>query len=73
MADLKFLHFTSLQQIPGLRHAITTRAGGVSEGDYSFLNLGYHVGDDAARVTENRRRLTEALGYDGSTLVAAQQ
>ncbi|HVF10294.1 MAG TPA: peptidoglycan editing factor PgeF [Abditibacteriaceae bacterium] len=73
MADLKFLHFSSLQQISGLRHALTTRAGGTSEGAHSSLNLGYHVGDDAARVTENRRRLAEALGYDGSTLVAAQQ
>ena len=71
--DPDFLHFASLRQIPGLHHAVTTRDGGVSEGAYASLNLGYHVGDDAARVTENRRRLAAALGYNGSTLVAAQQ
>ena len=73
MAHIDFLQFASLQNIPNLHHAITTRAGGVSEGQYSSLNQGYHVGDEAARVTENRRRLATSLGYDGSTLVAAQQ
>ncbi len=33
----------------------TTRAGGVSTGPYASMNLGRHVGDDAACVAENRR------------------
>ncbi len=40
---------------------MTTRAGGVSQGAYASLNLGAHVGDDAAAVRENRRLLREAL------------
>jgi len=59
--------------VPGLRHIISTRPGGVSEGSFASLNLGYHVGDDPARVTENRRRLAEAAGYTPDALVAAQQ
>ncbi|AMO24832.1 peptidoglycan editing factor PgeF [Ramlibacter solisilvae] len=47
---------------PGVRALCTTRAGGVSAGPYRSLNLGDHVGDDPAAVTENRRRLSEALG-----------
>jgi YfiH family protein len=43
---------------------ITTRAGGVSAGPYAELNLGLHVGDDEARVAENRRRLAGGLGVD---------
>jgi YfiH family protein len=35
----------------------TYRSGGVSGGQYASLNLGQHVGDDPAAVTENRRRL----------------
>lgn len=44
-----------------VRAVTTTRMGGVSEGSYSSLNLGNHVGDDPLRVEINRRRLTEAL------------
>jgi len=40
---------------------MTTRAGGVSRGSYASLNLATHVGDDAADVAENRRRLRAAL------------
>ena len=42
-----------------VRACTTTRSGGVSEGSYASLNLAEHVGDDPARVTENRRRLLE--------------
>ena len=39
----------------------TTRSGGVSAGPFDSLNFGAHVGDDAACVDENRRRLAAAL------------
>lgn len=42
--------------------ACSTRAGGVSQGRYESLNLGDHVGDEAASVAENRRRYAAALG-----------
>jgi len=45
----------------GVRAASTTRAGGVSRGNWASLNLALHVGDDPADVSENRRRLAEAL------------
>ncbi|MFZ5872145.1 MAG: laccase domain-containing protein, partial [Actinomycetota bacterium] len=50
--------------------ALTGRAGGVSTGPYAALNLGDHVGDDAAAVAENRRRVAAAAG--GSLVVARQ-
>ena len=37
------------------------RAGGVSAAPYDALNLGDHVGDDAAAVAENRRRFAGTL------------
>lgn len=61
-----------LPAIPGLRHALTTREGGVSAGPYAALNLGYHVGDVPAAVTENRRRAA-AAGYPAERLVTGQQ
>lgn len=48
----------------GYAVAFTTRAGGVSEGVYSSLNLGRKSGDEVERVDENRRLMCEALGAD---------
>ncbi len=45
----------------GVHAAMTTRAGGVSQGPYASFNLASHVGDEAAAVSENRRRLRAAL------------
>lgn len=70
---MNLLHFRSMQNIPGLRHAISTRDGGVSSGEYSQLNLGFHVGDDENCVRQNRVLLSDALGYNRSTPIAAQQ
>jgi polyphenol oxidase len=44
-----------------VKAAATLRTGGVSQGPYASLNLGTHVGDDAAAVAENRRLLKAAL------------
>ena len=47
---------------PDTVHAVfTTRRGGVSEAPYDSFNLGLHVGDDVARVTQNRALLQSAL------------
>lgn len=45
----------------GVHAAVTTRVGGVSPAPWDSLNLGTHVGDDPARVRENRARLQAAL------------
>lgn len=42
-------------------HAVFTRAGGVSEGVYSSLNVSFGVGDAEKNVVENRRRVLRAL------------
>jgi YfiH family protein len=44
-----------------VRAFCTTRLGGVSEGPWASLNLGTGVGDAAAAVAENRKRLAMAL------------
>ena len=46
---------------PWVRTLCTTRAGGVSTGAWSSLNLGDHCGDDPAHVAENRRRVTASF------------
>ena len=48
--------------LPRIAHGFFGRQGGVSEGIYESLNCGPGSGDDRAKVVENRRRATEALG-----------
>jgi purine-nucleoside/S-methyl-5'-thioadenosine phosphorylase / adenosine deaminase len=59
--------------LPGVRVAFSTRIGGVSEGPYGSLNLGYLTGDDRSRVVENRRRLAAALGLDPQSVLIGRQ
>ena len=50
---------------PGVRALSTLRGdarSGASKAPYGCFNLGHHVGDDPAAVTENRRRLKVAAG-----------
>ena len=45
-------------------HGFTRRTGGVSEGPYASLNLGFDIGDAEENVRENLRRLQAAVGTD---------
>src|SRR5580765_3882238 len=58
---------------PSVRAAVSTRTGGVSLAPYDSLNLGGHVGDQAARVAENRRRLRAALALDSEPVWLQQE
>ncbi len=51
----------------------STRAGGVSEGEYSSLNLGSNTGDSMERVLENTRLLCASVGIDPGQLVSSDQ
>lgn len=59
--SVPLVHFPSLAAFPGLVHAVSTRRGGVSQGPFASLNLGWTVGDDRANVETNTRRLAAAL------------
>jgi hypothetical protein len=67
--------FTSslLSAAPGLRHAFFTRDGGVSKGIYASLNAGVGSQDDPADVTENRKRMAEALGVAPENFLSVYQ
>lgn len=57
-----------LQALPGIIHGFPERAGGVSLGARSSLNLGYRWGDEPANVDENRRLVAAAAGYQPEAL-----
>ncbi len=47
-----------------IRHGVLSRTGGISPAPWDSLNVGGTVGDDPARVAENRRRAFDALDLD---------
>jgi len=57
----------------GVRVAATTRGGGVSQGRFASLNLGFHVGDEDDAVLANRVRAAEAFGATLDDCVFAEQ
>ncbi len=59
--------------VSGAAAAVTARSGGVSSGPYATLNLSLSVGDDPARVLENRRRTAAAFGAKPGDFVFARQ
>lgn len=69
---VEFLQFPHLN-IPGLRHGIYTRHGGVSPAPWDSLNLGGTVGDSRANVIENRRRMFATLDLPVETVYDAWQ
>jgi polyphenol oxidase len=58
------LNAKNLSASPAIAHGFFGRTDGVSTGLYASLNCGPGSGDDLAAVTENRKRVREALGAD---------
>jgi len=68
-----FLFFPNLSHYKELTHAISTRDGGVSRGNYHSFNLSFQVGDQQDNVIKNHQTLSHTLGFDLSSLVTCQQ
>ena len=71
--SLDLYRFRNLSAVPGVVHAITGRAGGVSQGRCASLNVSYTVGDDPANVDENLQRVAHDIGTERERLFAAYQ
>ncbi|MGN0325073.1 MAG: peptidoglycan editing factor PgeF [Lachnospiraceae bacterium] len=70
---IPYLQFQSLEKVSGIRHLFTTRGGGVSEGIYESMNLGFTRGDRKECVEENFRRIAGILGCMPEDMIAADQ
>lgn len=70
---IPFITFPVLDRIPFIKHAFSTRYGGVSTGIYSFMNLNFDRGDDPAAVMENFRRVAWALNTECEHMVLSDQ
>ena len=70
---LGYLTFRELEDISFIRHCFSTRMGGVSSGEFTSLNMSFGRGDPDENVTENYRRLCEAVGIPFESLTASSQ
>ncbi len=64
---------STLNEVLRIRHAFFTREGGVSEGIYGSLNMGYRSQDKAENVTTNRTRAMAQLDLPLSALATVHQ
>ena len=71
--EVPFLTYNKLSEIPFIRHAFSTRLGGVSKGEFSSMNLSFGRGDADENVTENYKRLCKAAGFEYESLTASAQ
>ncbi len=60
-------------EIGGISHGFTTRLGGVSEGEFSSLNIGIRRPDKKEHIMENLRRACSAVGATFENLVISHQ
>ncbi len=56
-----------------VRHAFTTRKGGVSKNEFESLNLRFHSGDMRENVLENYKIICGEIGVDYRNLVLSKQ
>lgn len=68
-----FLTFNKLTEIPFITHGFSTKHGGVSKGEFSTMNLAFNRGDNPLHVTENYKRLANAIGVSFDDMVASAQ
>ncbi|MHB1452471.1 MAG: peptidoglycan editing factor PgeF [Saccharofermentanales bacterium] len=70
---VRYLTFETIDRLPDIRHAFSTRKGGVSSAIFESMNLGFNRGDDNDNVKQNFRIFCEATGIDSHSLVFGAQ
>ncbi len=68
-----YLTFPILERTGMVRHGFSTRLGGVSQGIFSSMNLGFNRGDAPECVRVNYERMAAALGTKTENMVFSKQ
>lgn len=71
--ETPYLVYKRLSEIDCIRHAFSTRLGGVSDGIFESMNLSFGRGDKDDNVTENYKRMCRAAGFSYESLTASAQ
>lgn len=65
--------FNHLSKYPEISHCYTTKKGGVSNGVFASLNMGFNRGDSYDNVLENYKIVCQAMDIDINKLVLSNQ
>lgn len=68
-----FLTYNKLSQIDFIRHAFSTKHGGVSTDEWTSMNFAFSRGDKTENVIENYKIFSDAVGFDYNSLVTSSQ
>lgn len=71
--DFQYLTFPSLERYTELLHCFTTRHGGVSEGSFKSMNIGFSTGDNDENVKRNIEIMAKMLGIKTEDIVETNQ
>ncbi len=71
--ELKYIQFPRLSACGEVRHAFSTRLGGVSVGECSSMNLSFNRNDSRENVLKNYEIICSAVGIDTANLVLSKQ
>ncbi len=69
--NLPLYQFDTFSGISSIQHFVSTRKGGISQGNCSSLNLGYNTQDTPEKVSKNREIIAKAMGV--SNIIFPQQ
>ncbi len=75
-AEVPYLSFPALSEIPFIRHGFSTRLGGVSKGMFESMNLGSESSiyqDAPENIIENYERISAGIGIDPRSIVVSKQ
>ena len=71
--NLFYTTFPAFDRTGKVHHAFSTRRGGMSQGFYASMNLGFKRGDDAQTVMSNFQRMSQATGIYVGDMVFSDQ
>lgn len=68
-----YLTYNRLSDIDFIRHAFSTKHGGVSTDEWTSMNFAFSRGDNPENVIENYKIFSDAVGFDYNSLVTSSQ
>lgn len=72
-ASIPHYQFDHLKALPKVQHYISTRKGGVSQGEFATLNISLGTADSRANILENRHRIAQMMGVSNEQLIFPRQ
>lgn len=68
-----YLTLNAFSRLPGIVHGFSTRWGGISEGIYATMNLGFKTADTPENIRKNYEIICQAIGLTTENLTLTDQ